>query len=299
MKKDLRVDEIIVDPELQVRAQEPDHTDYEVDMRHKKGFGKYPPLEAVEVKKGEYYLVEGFTRLRAARAAGLRVVPCNVEKGKRKDAILRACGSNATHGFRRTPQDIRRAVLLAVEVLTDGGKKKVQPTQVANACNCSRTTVYRVLETKSQSDQQAADAARNGTVDESAVDPERNGHGNHSAPSSPKKKPAFTSEVTTPCPVCPPGSPPAWVATDGGYVCHECKHHLGAEAGGSGEEESPATNEDMQAALAQELLKCRSAYGALLRSLGRAGLLEGATEKNLLRVHAAIEKAIQVQNARG
>ena len=280
MKKQLRVDEIIVEPDLQVRVVEPDHSEYEEDFRKKKGFGSYPPVEVIEVKDRGLLLVSGFTRLRAARAANLKTVPAVVTKGTMKDAYVAACGSNSDHGYRRTKGDVRRAVKIALSNI-----EKETPTNIARICNVSRTTVYSVKEELERG------THINGSPAEPAkaqgIDP-----GKKESPSKAKKaNPEPKSEREDFCPVC--DGPGVWIAKDDGYECQECKHILGEDAGGSGDEPQHQSSGDAhQEAVRANLDKARSAYGKLQRSLEAVGLLEGSVDKAMLRVHAAIEKAI-------
>jgi hypothetical protein len=73
-----------------------------------------PPLKVFY--DGEYYwLADGFHRVGAARKAGLEELPCSVEKGGVRDAILFAVGCNADHGLRRTAKDKEAAVQILLE----------------------------------------------------------------------------------------------------------------------------------------------------------------------------------------
>ena len=59
--------------------------------------------------KACHWLADGFHRVEAAAQAGLQAVPCVVDSGGYRDALLFACGANATHGARSTREDRRRA----------------------------------------------------------------------------------------------------------------------------------------------------------------------------------------------
>lgn len=57
-----------------------------------------------------YWLADGFHRVAARAKVGRLTVKAEVRQGTRRDAVLYACGANATHGLRRTNADKRRAV---------------------------------------------------------------------------------------------------------------------------------------------------------------------------------------------
>lgn len=77
-----------------------------------------PPL-VVFYDGSSYWLGDGFHRYHAARTAGLAMLPCDVRKGSLTDAKAYAIGANATHGLRRSNEDKRRAVLMALELWPD------------------------------------------------------------------------------------------------------------------------------------------------------------------------------------
>ena len=58
----------------------------------------------------DYWLADGFHRVAARAKVGRLTVKAEVRQGTRRDAVLYACGANATHGLRRTNADKRRAV---------------------------------------------------------------------------------------------------------------------------------------------------------------------------------------------
>jgi ParB-like chromosome segregation protein Spo0J len=69
-----------------------------------------------------------FHRVRAAETAGLDAVPAIQLNGTRRNALLRACGANATHGARRTNADKRQAI---ETLLRDGEGKRTAAVQGA------------------------------------------------------------------------------------------------------------------------------------------------------------------------
>lgn len=80
--------------------------DYHYDMQ---AGAQFPPIELVYDGK-DYWLWDGFHRFHAWRKDGDRLILANVRQGTRRDAVLLSVGANATHGFRRSSEDKRRAV---------------------------------------------------------------------------------------------------------------------------------------------------------------------------------------------
>jgi N6-adenosine-specific RNA methylase IME4 len=59
-----------------------------------------------------HWLADGFHRTEAHAVAGRAEIDADIRTGTQRDAVLFACGANATHGLRRTTEDKRRAVIL-------------------------------------------------------------------------------------------------------------------------------------------------------------------------------------------
>jgi hypothetical protein len=68
------------------------------------------PVTVYRDPSGACVLADGFHRVAAAKLAGLQSIHCTVLVGGYREALLFACGANATHGARRTAADKRRAV---------------------------------------------------------------------------------------------------------------------------------------------------------------------------------------------
>src|SRR5258708_6017930 len=68
---------------------------------------KLPALVLYRGKDGTHWLSEGFHRAEAYRRAGAKSVPCIVREGERTEALANACGSNISHGLKRTTADKR------------------------------------------------------------------------------------------------------------------------------------------------------------------------------------------------
>lgn len=59
-----------------------------------------------------HWLADGFHRTAGHEEAGETEIEADIRPGTQRDAVLFACGANATHGLRRTTEDKRRAVIL-------------------------------------------------------------------------------------------------------------------------------------------------------------------------------------------
>jgi hypothetical protein len=57
-----------------------------------------------------YWLWDGHHTVEACRRLGRKIVYCQVTRGTFRDAVLLACGANATHGLLRSNADKRKAV---------------------------------------------------------------------------------------------------------------------------------------------------------------------------------------------
>lgn len=69
----------------------------------------FPPVE-LYFDGSLYWLADGYHRVRAAEQANIDKLRVIVHQGTKRDAMLHSFGANATHGLRRTNEDIRRAV---------------------------------------------------------------------------------------------------------------------------------------------------------------------------------------------
>lgn len=86
----------------------------------------------------DYWLGDGFHRIESATRAGLLSVPCDVREGGRREAVLHACGANASHGLRRTREDVRRAIDI---LLRDPEWGQWSDREIARRVGCSHPTV--------------------------------------------------------------------------------------------------------------------------------------------------------------
>lgn len=268
--REVGINELDVDLNLQMRANEPAPEDYEEILRKNRNEWPFPPLRAIQVGE-RLLLVEGFTRHRAATNASRRKVPVEVREGTWKDAVEEACGSNADHGYRRTMADKRRAIVRAHEELSQS------PTTIAKVCRVSRASVYTVLEEL----RPAAVAKKKKKADVVSADEVA------PAPVRADRK----SEVDEDCPVCGARD---WEATDGGYECSVCAYEYGETAAADETDERASRRELIEEGVARDLATVSTDYGRLLRSLARAGM-EAETERAMLSIHKKLQDRIRAQ----
>jgi ParB-like chromosome segregation protein Spo0J len=96
---------------------------------------KFPPVVVFQ-NNGEFILADGFHRVRAAKMAKLEKIAAEVYKGGVTDALKYSLASNHAHGLRRTNEDKRHAISVALKEFTgwsDGA--------IAELCGVSQSTV--------------------------------------------------------------------------------------------------------------------------------------------------------------
>ena len=74
----------------------------------------FPPV-VVFFDGEDYWLADGFHRLKAAVQLGRNDIEADVRPGTRREAVLFSMGANAEHGLKRSPEDKRRAVLVLLQ----------------------------------------------------------------------------------------------------------------------------------------------------------------------------------------
>ncbi|MBI4905144.1 MAG: ParB/RepB/Spo0J family partition protein [Acidobacteria bacterium] len=74
---------------------------------------KFPPV-TVFYDGERYWLADGFHRVKAAEAAGLKSLECDIRQGTLEDARWYSFSANKSNGLRRTTQDKQRAVKAAL-----------------------------------------------------------------------------------------------------------------------------------------------------------------------------------------
>jgi ParB-like chromosome segregation protein Spo0J len=98
----------------------------------------FPPCLLVDTGS-QLLLCDGFHRLHAYERAGIKTVPCIIKDGTREQAQWQAAAQNVTHGVRRTNEDKRRAVLMAVQVKPDASLR-----DIASHCGVTHEMVRQI-----------------------------------------------------------------------------------------------------------------------------------------------------------
>lgn len=102
-----------------------------------KSGAEFPPVVAFW-DGVDYWLVDGFHRLHAARGAEMKSISVERHEGTRRDAVIYSVGANAAHGQRRSNDDKRKAVLTLLE---DEEWSGWSDREIARRCAVSHQTV--------------------------------------------------------------------------------------------------------------------------------------------------------------
>jgi hypothetical protein len=85
-----------------------------------------------------HWLADGFHRYFAYQQSDRASIPADVRKGSQRDAVLFSCGTNATHGLRRSNADKRKAVMT---LLADPEWSKMSNREIARHCSVDDKSV--------------------------------------------------------------------------------------------------------------------------------------------------------------
>lgn len=135
----IAIEKIRMDGGTQPRSQliEEVVAEYAEDMKQGATF---PPVTVYYDGK-EYWLADGFHRVRARASTGSNEVIAEIISGSQRDAVLFAVGANADHGLRRTNADKRRAV---ERLLRDREWSKWSNVEIAKKCQVNEKTVRNI-----------------------------------------------------------------------------------------------------------------------------------------------------------
>ena len=112
------------------------------------------PAVVVFYDGDEYWLADGFHRLKAFREAGKTGIPVQIMQGGQRDAVLYSVGANADHGLRRTNADKRRAVQ---RMLDDPEWSRWSDREIARRCRVGHALVSNMRGESSVHDGQIED----------------------------------------------------------------------------------------------------------------------------------------------
>lgn len=100
-----------------------------------------PPVTVFREGK-EYYLADGWHRLKAHESVGEKRIQVHIIPGTHRDAILHAIGANASHGRPRTLADKEKAILF---LLNDPEWRQLTDTEMLRKAKINdQSFVYRV-----------------------------------------------------------------------------------------------------------------------------------------------------------
>lgn len=135
----IAISRIRMDGGTQPRAQLFEHVVVEYCEDMKQG-ATFPPV-IIYYDGEEYWLADGFHRVRAKEATGAKEITAEVYFGTQRDAVLYAVGANAAHGMRRTNADKRRSV---ERLLRDYEWKKWSDNEIARQAYVSQPFVSKL-----------------------------------------------------------------------------------------------------------------------------------------------------------
>lgn len=137
----LKLDQIIIDQGTQIRVaiDQKTVTEYAEAIMHKEVL---PPL-TVFSDGIKYYLADGFHRYFAYKNTVTPEVEVDVHKGTLRNAIEYALGANSKHGLKRTNEDKKNAVIIALNDIEWG---MLGLRDIAKLCGVSHTYVSTIKE---------------------------------------------------------------------------------------------------------------------------------------------------------
>lgn len=106
------------------------------------GITSFPPVD-IYYDGTDYWLADGFHRVKGAKLFHIQSLRANVQQGTRRDAVLHSVGVNASHGLRRTNADKRRSVMT---LLNDEEWRQWGDREIARRCAVAHSFVIRMRE---------------------------------------------------------------------------------------------------------------------------------------------------------
>lgn len=149
----LKLDLIRTDAGTQTR----DHIDYATVADYAEAMtrgDRFPPVVVFKPKADEFLLADGFHRVRAARKSKFTTIAADIRRGSRTDALRYSLQANHAHGLRRTSQDKRFAIGLALREFSS-----LSDRAIADMCGVSHSSVAIV---RRQLDDSSSSGTRTG-----------------------------------------------------------------------------------------------------------------------------------------
>lgn len=131
------LDKIRMDGDAQTRVEIDEDTVREYQQSYSAGL-TLPPIRVLSDGK-EHWPYDGFHRILAATRAGMKAIPCEVQKGTKEEARWLACSANQGHGLKRSNEDKQCAVATALRL-----KPKHSDNAIAAHCGVSQPFVSSV-----------------------------------------------------------------------------------------------------------------------------------------------------------
>lgn len=138
--KQLRLDQIEIDPELQSR-ESPNQSklsEYSDLVMH--SHDVFPPVD-VFFDGEKYYLSDGWHRYFAYQKNFKEEINCQIYEGSKRDALLHSAAANAKHGINRTAGDKTKAVMM---LLNDAEWSLWSNHKIAKHCSVDPAFVSRL-----------------------------------------------------------------------------------------------------------------------------------------------------------
>lgn len=154
---------------------------------------QFPPIEVV-YDGTDYWLYDGFHRLRAVKKLGRDTIHAHVEQGTKEDAQWRSLGANKAHGLRRSQEDKQRAIKRALK----GWGTDKSDRQIARHVGCSHRTVNKYRDELELSGQIAQIEEREVTRDDTNYTQDTSNIGGDGQSSDPPTPPTSSPTLEKP-----------------------------------------------------------------------------------------------------
>jgi len=135
--KSIKLTEIRIDGGTQTRAEISNATVEEYAEAVLEG-AKFPAVD-VFFDGLENWLADGFHRYHAHKRAKVTDILATIHNGSKDDALVFALGANRANGLRRTNEDKRKCVTIALERWPEWSNRRI-----AEVCGVSHMTVSRL-----------------------------------------------------------------------------------------------------------------------------------------------------------
>jgi hypothetical protein len=151
-ERNIRLEDITLDPRLQMRAR----MNQETIADYAENLDSLPPAKLILDEDGHFWLTDGWHTFEAHKLAGRKTMPCFVTEGTYLDALIDAAGANHAHGLRRTNEDKRKAAESLVaenEVNVHGWTQR----EIAGMAKVSQQLVNKIVQERHRTHAPAVD----------------------------------------------------------------------------------------------------------------------------------------------